>query len=139
MLFVSHRNVDTDLSDVASGVFGALGVGDWEERHSSNYPPEDHYFAGYSEDAEVTVFDADDDVMPDYPIRVSIEPATWRQGFGKFPTDSMSVTAALVAAGFTVFVPASFERLSWDGEGEAYGPTKLVEPTGTSRVDSDVH
>lgn len=121
MFFIASRKTDVHLRDVASGVFSALGVREWEERDSSNYPPDDHYFAGYCENAEVTIYDADDERTPDYPFRVSVEGASGRKGPGVITTDVASVARALVTGGFTVFVPSgAWERTDWDGEGEVY-------------------
>lgn len=121
MFFIAPRKTDVGLSDVASAVFRALGVSDCEERDSSNYPPDGHYFAGYCENAEVTVYDADDDRTPDYPYRVSVEDSSWRKGPGVITTDVESVARALVAGGFTVFVPAgAWEQTDWDGDGDVY-------------------
>jgi hypothetical protein len=121
MFFIKPRKRDAHLGDVASGVFGALGLGEWEERHSSNYPPDGHYFAGYCENAEVTVYDADDDRTPDYPFHVSVENSGWRKGRGIIATDVASVAKALVAGGFSVFVPVgAWEQTDWDGDGDVY-------------------
>lgn len=116
---------DAKLHDVASGVFRALGISEWEERDSSNYPPNDHYFAGYSENAEVTVYDGDDERTPDYPFRVSVEDASWRKERGIIATDEATVVRALVAGVFTVFVPAgAWDRSDWDGDGVVMRPLK---------------
>lgn len=122
MLFIRGRGVEAGLRDVASEVFGALGVSEWEERESANYPPDDHYFAGFFENAQLTVYDSDDD-QSDYPFRVSVEDSVSRKGRGILSTEVASVAKALVARGFTVFVPAAgWERTDWDGEGEVYAP-----------------
>jgi hypothetical protein len=121
MFFITARKGDAKLGEVAAGVFRALGVSEWEERDSSNCPPDDHYFAGYCENAEVTVYDADDERTPDYPFRVSLEDSSWRKGPGVIVTDVECVANALVAGGFTVFVPAGpWERIDWDGDGNVY-------------------
>jgi len=121
MFFITPRQRDAKLGDVASGVFRALGISECEERDSSNYPPDDHYFVGYCDNAEVTVCDADDDRTPDYPFRVSVKDSSWRKGPGVITTDIASVTRALVAGGFTVFVPAgAWEQTDWDGDGDVY-------------------
>lgn len=118
MLFIKPRNTDTSLRDVAAGVFGALDVSKWEERYSSNYPPDEHYFAGYCENAEINVHDGDDDRTSDYPFRVSVENASWRKGPGIIAADTESVAKALAAIGFSVFVPIGpWHLLDWDGNG----------------------
>lgn len=121
IFFITPRKPDAKLHDVASEVFRALGVGEWEERDSSNYPPDGHYFAGYSQNAEVIVYDGDDERTLDYPFRVSVEDASWRKGRGTIATDEPSIVRALVASAFTVFVPVgAWERSDWDGDGDVY-------------------
>ncbi len=119
--FFIARRIDEKLRDVASAMFNVIGVSEWEERNSSNYPPDGHYFVGYSENAEVTVYDSDDERMPDYPFRVLVEAASWRKGPGIIATDEACVIRVLVAGGFTVFVPTgAWERSDWDGSGDVY-------------------
>ena len=121
MFFITPGKPDAKLSEVASQVFRALGVREWEERESSNYPPDDHYFAGYCQNAGVTVYDADDDRTPEYPFRVSVEDSSWRRGPGVIATEVLSVAKALVGGGFTVFVPAgAWGQNDWDGDGDIY-------------------
>ena len=121
MFFIRPLQGDIKLDDAAQRVFRALGINEFEERDSSNYPPNNHYFAGYCQNAEVTVYDADDERTPDYPFRVFIQDASWRKGPGIITTDVASVARALVAGGFTVFVPVgAWEHTNWDGDGEVY-------------------
>jgi hypothetical protein len=121
MIFVRGRKADAPLTEVAAEVFRALGVSEWEERESSNYPPDGHYFAGYCENAEVTVFDDDSKRTPDYPFAVSVEDSTWRKGPGVIVRDVEGVAKALSASGFTVFVPVGpWAQVDWDGDGDVY-------------------
>lgn len=121
MLFISPRKTDAHLVDVASGVFVALGVSKWEERYSSNYPPNDHYFVGHSENAKVMIYDGDDDQTLQYPFHVSVEGFTDDEVSDILTTRASNITKALNAAGFTVFVPVgAWERIDWNGEGEVY-------------------
>jgi hypothetical protein len=82
VFFVSSVKRSARLSDVAAQVFRALGVSEWEERHSANNPPDEHYFAVYGQNTEVTVCDRDDDRVPDYPFLVALEETSWRRGAG---------------------------------------------------------
>ena len=121
IFFVAPRQGDANLVDVARAVFQALALVEYEERGSSNYPPDDHYFAGYGENAEVMVFDADDDRTSEYPFRVSVEAPSSRRGPGVVETDVGSFARALVAAGCNVFVPTgAWWRTDWDGSGDVY-------------------
>jgi hypothetical protein len=120
IFFITPRKADGKLCNVASGVFRALGFSKWEERDSSNYP-DGHYFAAYSENAEVMVYDGDDERTRGYPFRVSVEDASWRKGSGIIATDKASIVRALISAGYSVFVPAgAWERTDRDVEGDAY-------------------
>lgn len=120
IFFITLKN-DARLRDVAAAVFRAVGIAEWQERDSSNYPPDDHYFVGYCENAEVTVYDGDDARTPDYPFRVSVEEATWRRGSGVIATDEASVVRGLIGGGFAVFIPAgAWERTDWDGAGDVH-------------------
>jgi hypothetical protein len=127
MLSIARRETDVDLADVASGVFSALGISDWEEGDSSNYPANDQYFAGYCTNAEVEVYDGGDDRTPNYPFHVSIvegiEDTAWRRGVGTISLESETIAKALAADGFTVFVPSGTWALNdWDGDGDLYTP-----------------
>ena len=122
MLFISPGKDGSRLADVAAGVFHALGVSHSEERQSANYPPDEHYFAGYAQNACVTVFDCDDDQMPDFPFRVSLEePKSWRSGTGTIETEPERIARLLVSVGFRVFIPhGAWYQAGWDGDGEVY-------------------
>jgi hypothetical protein len=122
MFFINLASKHAPLADVASTVFSAIGVSDWEERESANYPPDEHYFAGYAQNAEVLVFDSDDKRTPEYPFCVSIGDSTWRKGAGLIVTNPPNVAKLLAASGFTVLVPSGdWHRDDWDGDGEVYG------------------
>ena len=122
MLFISSGRKGSRLADVAAGVFRALGVSQSEERHSSNYPPDDHYFAGYAQNACLHVYDGDDDRTPEFPFRVSVEqPRSWGGGVDVIETDPERLAGLLVAGGFRVFIPhGAWEMANWDGDGDTY-------------------
>ena len=121
MFFIRPSDAGASLDEVAAGVFLALDIIDYEERFSSNYPPDEHYFAGYCENATVTVSDADEDWTPDYPFHVLVEEATWRKGPGVIATDNASIARALVRGGLTVLVPAGdWSSNDWNGDGDLY-------------------
>ena len=123
MFFINPANKQSRLVDVASMVFSAIGVSQWEERQSANYPPDAHYFAGHTQNAEVLVFDSDDTRTPEYPFCVSIEDSTWRKGPGIIVTSPPNVARLLAGCGFTVLVPSDdWYRADWDGEGEVFRP-----------------
>jgi hypothetical protein len=120
ILFIRSDKNSSRLEDVAVGVFRALGLSESEERESSNYPPDDHYFAGYAQNACVQVYDADDDTKPDFPFRVSVKQPS-RSGVGTVETDLKRMAALLATAGFQVFIPhGNWFMADWDGKGEVY-------------------
>jgi len=121
-LFIAPPTRCESLADVAATVFRLLGLTETEERDSSNYPPDDHYFAGYAANATVTVCDADDDRKRGYPFHVTLSgPTTWRKGTGHIDTAQAEVATLLAAGGLSVFIPAGpGHRTDWDGQGESY-------------------
>lgn len=120
-LFVAHKSGALDLAQIAEEVFRVLGVTMWEERDSANYPPDEHYYAGYTENVELTVYDADDDIKPEYPFRISLEEATWRKGPGRLDGDAATVATVLANHSFRIFEPTgSWYRDDWDGRGVEY-------------------
>ena len=121
VLFISKGLKEQHLAEIAKKVFEVLGFVRTEERFSSNYPPDEHYFAGYAENIELKVWDCDDDGMPDYPFRVSIAKATWRKGPNVIVEDERKIAEILANGGFKVFVPrGAWARADWDGEGQVY-------------------
>jgi|ERR1041384_2094865 hypothetical protein len=121
VFFVSGDDNHRRLAEFAKRVFNLLEVREWEERFSSNYPPDEHYFAGYSDNAEVKVCDGDDNRTPDHPFRVWVKDATWRKGSGTVLRDAQHIAKTLAAGGFNVFVPkGSWFQTDWDGDGDVY-------------------
>lgn len=118
VLFLGSGRDGLRLEDLAAGVFRALGLSQSEERESSNYPPNDHYFAGYAQNACIHVYDADDDTKPEFPFRVSIQPPR-QSGLGMVETDPKCMACLLAGAGFHVFIPhGDWFRADWNGEGD---------------------
>ena len=121
IFFINAGCNDPELADVAVSVFQSLGISEWEERFSSNYPPDEHYFAGYAENAAVKVCDADWGRMPEYPFHLLVGKTTYRQGPGTIVTDPPKIATVLASCGFTVFIPrGAWGRLDWDGDGKVY-------------------
>jgi hypothetical protein len=121
ILFISKGQTDGRLAEIAKKVFDSLGLGETEERFSSNYPPDEHYFAGYAQNITLTVWDCDDQKMPDYPFRVSINKPTRRKGCIVVVEDERKIAEILANNGFKVFVPTgAWYRADWNGEGQVY-------------------
>ena len=89
-----------DLKTQAILVFSALGITKFEERFSSNYPPDGHYFLGFGVNASLKVCDAHDESSAAYPYWVVIgEPVSWGDGVDTLPTESAAVESLLQTAG----------------------------------------
>lgn len=121
VFFIRPPEYGTRLRDVAVEVFDALRVCKWEERNSSNYPPDEHYFIGYCENAEVIVADGDDEQTADHPFHVHVEYSSRHHGSGIIATDVETLVKALVARGFVVFVPTGdWTEADWNRDGDEY-------------------
>jgi hypothetical protein len=106
LLFIGSSKAGSRLADVASGVFRVLGVSQFEERLSANYPPDEHYYAGYAQNARVLVYDSEYDRELGFSIGLSVEPPrSWRKGIGAIETNQQRIARLLVCAGFRVFIP----------------------------------
>jgi hypothetical protein len=119
-LFIAKDDERGDLEAVARDVFSILGVTESEERFSANYPPDEHYFAGYGENVVVKIFDLDD-VKPGYPYCLSLDKPTYRKGAVRLSEDAATVAEALAGRGLRIFVPVGpWYNRDWDGGGKEY-------------------
>lgn len=111
---------DCTLGEIATAVFSALGIPDVEERFSSNYPPDDHYFVAYALNVVVEVCDLED-VKGGFPFHLSLNQPTFRRGTAQAPEAIAEVAEVLSRAGLKVFRPiGNWGRADWDGGGELY-------------------
>jgi hypothetical protein len=63
-----------------------------------------------------------DSLVEAYPFCLSIDPATWQKGTGRFSLSSVDIAERLVKAGLGVFEPkGAWYGADWDGEGCVYG------------------
>lgn len=119
-VFIAADNKRLGLEAVAQDVFAALGITESEERFSSNYPPNEHYFAGYAENVVIDVFDFDE-IKAGYIYSLSVDKPTYRKGKKHAPTSAATIAEMLTKAGFRVFVPiGSWHKDDWDGNGKKY-------------------
>lgn len=80
-------------------IFRALGITKFEERFSSNYPPDDHYFLGFGLNASISVWDADSS-SDSYPYWLIIKaPMSWGEALDAVPTKLETVAALLQNVG----------------------------------------
>lgn len=95
------RHADSvDLKAQATLVFSALGITRFEERFSSNYPPNDHYFLGFGVNASVEVCDSDEEGTTEFPYWVTIRgPVSWGNPVETVSTDPTEVVSMLWRAG----------------------------------------
>ena len=120
-LFVAPLEGVTTLEAVASTVFRALGLKETEERFSTNYPPDEHYFAGYAANIVVVVADADDDRMSRFPFAITLKRPTYRKGSAIIEAEPAVIASMLAAVGLRAFVPlGEWYRSDWDGQGVEY-------------------
>jgi hypothetical protein len=119
----------TGLSDVAARVFTELGIAEFEERESSNYPPDDHYFCGYARNATVEVCDADESEMPEYPYWLVLTDKTlWKDEKTEVIAEPDAVAQTLAKAGFKVFIPTvGWGRVGWKPDGRVFEPKGEVK------------
>ena len=124
-LFLRARPGSLNLEEIAVTIFHCLGITNWEERLSANYPPDEHYFSGYAENATIQISDCDWFRFEEYTYHASIsEPTSWRTGTGIVEKDPLKIVERLVKVGFTVFIPkGNFFLHGWDGDGDIYTPS----------------
>jgi hypothetical protein len=117
-LFIKPPNHTTDIIGAAKAIFEALGIADWEERESFNYPPNGHYAIAYGSNITVKVSDTDDDRLEEFPVTVSFGRPTYRKGIETISEISSEISAFLVSGGFRVFIPIGQWWLTdWDRQG----------------------
>jgi len=130
-LFVSSRTHTKDLIGAAQEIFKALGIMEWEERESSNYPPDGHYAVAYASNVTVEVYDTDDDRLGDYPFTVSCSRPTYRKGTEAVSETSSEIATILAAGGFEVLIPLGPWWLTeWDRQGIEHKAEQAVSPNG---------
>jgi len=121
VLFIAGRDSSQKLAEVAAHVYEAPAIVESEERFSSNYPPDEHYFVGYAENVVVKVYDADDDTKPEYRFRLALSPPRWRKGSKLAISDPVMIAETLARAGLKTFIPSGqWSRTDWDGKGKEY-------------------
>lgn len=120
VMFV-HSPLPT-LPEAAFAIFQTLGLDVFEERESSNYPPENRYFIGRAANASLKICCSDDDRLP-HPYWVVLGPClVERSSQVRIPTDIPILAEALAASGLEIFVPSKgWSKIDWDGAGDLYG------------------
>lgn len=124
-LFIAKDALRCTLAEVANAVFSALGTSETEERFSSNYPPDDHYFVAYASNVVIQISDLEEDVgKENYPYLLSLQRVTYRKGQLSAPESATEVADILARAGFKVFRPiGEWWSREWDGSGVEHSPT----------------
>jgi hypothetical protein len=124
VLFLVPRESASSLGEVAGKVFEALDLSDHEERESSNYPPDEHYFVGYAANASIKVCDSDRSKMPEYPYWLVVSnPASRKKAPSVLKPEPESLAARLANAGFKVFIPSQgWGSVGWVPSGQTFEP-----------------
>lgn len=100
---ITRHGLSTDLATCARAVFSVLGISNFEERFSSNYPPDDHYFLGLATNASVLVCDSDDEDGVDFPYWVIVnDPVPWGKADLAVLIDPVELVKALTETGLEV-------------------------------------
>jgi hypothetical protein len=124
VLFIKHPLGTSNLAKCALDVFSVLGLQSYEERFSSNYPPDDHYYIARATNCAIEVSDADDEDLPQYKHWVAV--TNWKLAASDqtlASADPREVAKELASAGFEVFLPSSgWPQVGWDQTGEYFLP-----------------
>lgn len=123
VLFARSLRGNPETQEFASRVFTSLGLTQFEERESSNYPPEERYFIGYAANASVKVCRSDDEELPQYPFQVVLEDARSRvPAVETIPVEITHFAETVAVAGIQLFQPTDgWGRVGWTPSGTVYG------------------
>lgn len=134
VLFIKRPDGVANLVECARRVFSALALGSYEERFSSNHPPDDHYYIARATNGAVEICDADDADLPQYEYWVVL--TDWKlteSGQTLQSTDPKEVAKALSKSGVEVFLPsAGWALVGWDGTGQHFS----LSPTQSTAGDA---
>jgi len=95
------------LGDFVIVVSGILGCGPWEERESSNYPPEFRYFRCLALGLEITLSVSDDAEFSSYEFALFLQPELLQVDRAFLPGVADCIARKLVLAGYEVLRPYS--------------------------------
>jgi hypothetical protein len=109
----NHQSLD-DFVAVLSGI---LGCGPWEERESSNYPPEFRYFRCYALGMEITASIADKGEFSAFEFLLFLEPELLQRERAFLAGVADCIAKKLVLAGYEVLRPFDSSRV---GNGGVY-------------------
>lgn len=120
VMFV-HSPLPT-LQEAALAIFKALRLDVFEERESSNYPPENRYFTGHASNAALKVCCSDDERLP-HPYWVILgSRVVGGSSQVSIPVEIPILAEALAASGLEIFVPSKgWSKIDWNGSGDVYG------------------
>ena len=123
VLFARSLRGNSETQEFASRVFTSLGLTQFEERESSNYPPEERYFIGYAANASVKVCRSDDGEFPQYPFWVVLEDARNRVlAMETIPLETAHFAETVANAGIQLFQPTEgWGTVGWTPSGTVYG------------------
>jgi hypothetical protein len=123
VLFARDPKENKALPEFSACIFSALHLTEFEERESSNYPPDDRYFIGYASNASVKVCHSDDDDFAQYPYWVVLQsPRIQMDVKQSIPLSAEQVATSLAESGLEILVPSEgWGKVGWVPSGTVYG------------------
>jgi hypothetical protein len=108
------------LASFASALTDLLHCGPWEERFSSNYPPDEHYFRCFMLGLEIKIFD--DDSYDGYDFDLVFKPDIYIETDINWMADLADCVARMLAVqGYTVLRPFAYGQI--DSSGIVFKPS----------------
>ena len=122
-LLIKKRQATQTLDEFIKALPKVLGCGPWEQRESSNYPPENRYFRCFALGLEILACVADDSQFRDYDFGLHMEAEFWRSDSEFLFELADCVARKLVVNGYEVLRPFDSSRSGQGGIRYRFDPT----------------
>jgi len=126
-LLIKKRQATQTLDEFIKALPSLLGCGPWEQRESSNYPPENRYFRCLALGLEVLVCVADDSEFREYDFNLHLA-EFWRSGSEFLFELADCIARKLVVSGYEVLRPFDSSRSGQGGLRYSFDPTAGTMP-----------
>src|SRR6476660_9968099 len=114
-LLIKKKQVTQTLDEFIKALPSLIGCGPWEERESSNYPPENRYFRCFAVGLEILACVADDSEFGEYDFHLHLKPE-FRRSDAEFLFElADGVARKLVVSGYEVLRPFDSSRSGQGG------------------------